>query len=235
MTAPATGAVSLEVAPVIRTIRSLPSKTPDATNTFLELLPKIETHARIAFRHVTCPHTRLENVAETVALAWKWYLRLNERGKDVTLFPMAFAAMAAKAVKAGRRLCGQERAKDVMSPIAQRRYGFVLEALWSIPRVTRDHRRATTCGPEMRDVVAEQLRDNTESPIPDQVAFLIDWPQFVDTLSERDRELAAFLALGHSALHAAAQFGLSPGRVTQIRQRWCCDWRRSQDPALIQS
>lgn len=220
---------------MIPSTHSVPPRSPELANTFLALLPKIETHARIAFRHITCPDTRTENVAETVALAWKWFLRLNERGKDVTLFPTAFAALAAKSVKSGRRLCGQEKAKDVLSRTAQRRHGFVVGSLPSFPRITRGRRLARPRGPRMRDVVEEQLRDNTDSPIPDQVAFRIDWPRFFDSLPERDRELAAFLALGHSAQHAAAQFGLSPGRVTQLRQGWCRDWRHSQDPGLIRA
>ena len=57
------------------------------------------------------------------------------------------------------------------------------------------------------------------TPVPDQVQFRLDWPRFFATLSGRDRRLAAFLALGHSGRQAAGRFGLSPGRVTQLRQR----------------
>ncbi len=54
---------------------------------FLVLLPRIETHALIAFRHLRCPDRRADAVAETVALAWKWYLDLARRGKDAARFP----------------------------------------------------------------------------------------------------------------------------------------------------
>jgi hypothetical protein len=36
---------------------------------FLAFLPRIETHAQIAFRDVRCPDRRAECVAEAVALA----------------------------------------------------------------------------------------------------------------------------------------------------------------------
>src|SRR5207244_1943648 len=54
---------------------------------FLGLLPNIEAHARIFFRHVPCADQKADKIAETVALAWKWLVRLHERGKDVNQFP----------------------------------------------------------------------------------------------------------------------------------------------------
>jgi hypothetical protein len=38
-------------------------------NRFLAVLPRIETHARIYFRHLKCPHQRDEALAESFALA----------------------------------------------------------------------------------------------------------------------------------------------------------------------
>src|SRR5215470_13139885 len=96
--------------------------------------PAVERHARIYFRHLRCPHAREEAVAEAVALAWTWHLRLAQRGKDAALFPSALATFAARAVANGRRLCGQERAKDVLSPRAQRRQNFAVEPLPSSTR-----------------------------------------------------------------------------------------------------
>jgi hypothetical protein len=41
--------------------------------------------------------------------------------------------------------------------------------------------------------------------------------------------MAHFLSLGNSAKAAARRFKLSPGRVTQLRQRWCRDWYALHD------
>src|SRR5262245_35712536 len=71
---------------------------------FLQLLPRVERHARVAFRHVRCPHRRADAVAEVVALAWKWYVRLVRRGQDPASFVTALAAFAARAVRSGRGL-----------------------------------------------------------------------------------------------------------------------------------
>jgi hypothetical protein len=87
---------------------------------FLALLPKLQTHASIAFRHIRCPNKKADCIAETIALAWTWHVRLHEQGKDVNEFLMSFVFLVARAVKSGRRACGTERANNVMSPLARR-------------------------------------------------------------------------------------------------------------------
>ena len=88
-------------------------------------------------------------------------------------------------------------------------------------------------GQNLQDTFEERLRDNTQSPVPDQAAFRIDWPTYFNSLTDRDQRLAEFLSLGHTAKQAARVFGISPARVTQLRQQWCREWRRCQeaDPA----
>jgi hypothetical protein len=141
---------------------------------FLKPVPKIEGHARIYFHGVRCPVTREDRVAECVALAWRWFLGLTARGKDVFQFPMAFAAMVARAVKCGRRLGRQERANAVLSLLAQQRHGFRVGRL---PTSTRRHHEelyADPHGQALLDAFEERLRDNTITPPPDAAAFRVD-------------------------------------------------------------
>ena len=56
---------------------------------FLSILRRIRLHAEISFRGVRCPDLRADKVAEAVALAWKWFRRLAERGRDAADFPAA--------------------------------------------------------------------------------------------------------------------------------------------------
>src|SRR5262249_39913909 len=156
---------------------------------FLALLPRIELHARITFRSVRCPDRRADAIAETVALAWQWHVRLAERGKDVRQFPAAFAALAARAVRSGRRLCGHEKCKDVCSPVAQRQHGFQVAYLPPSTRSAHEHLYATPQGQVLLDAFEERLRDNTLTPVPDQVAFRMDFPAWLRTLTPRDRDL----------------------------------------------
>src|SRR4051812_30437751 len=85
---------------------------PDLHAGFVALLPRVERCARAAFRHVPCPGHRADAVAEVVALAWAWYRRCAERGKDAAEFPAALAGLAARAVRSGRGLCRRDRFAD---------------------------------------------------------------------------------------------------------------------------
>src|SRR5262245_14328397 len=193
---------------------------------FLRLLPKLEAYARIAFRGVRCPVKKEDKVQECVALGWRWFRRLAERGKDVFQFPMAFAALVARAVKCGRRLCGKERANDVLSPRAQQRHGFRVERLPSATRTPHEQLYAEPHGQAMLDAFEERLRDNTVTPPPDQAAFRIDFPRWRGTRSERDRRVIDALMAGGRTQDVSRQFGLTPGRVSQLRRDFLEDWRR---------
>ena len=96
---------------------------------FMVILPRIQLHDQINFRRVKCQCQKEELVAETVALAWKWFVALTKKGKDAGQFVGALATYAARATKCGRRLCGKEKAKDVLSPRAQQGHGFTVSSL----------------------------------------------------------------------------------------------------------
>jgi hypothetical protein len=182
--------------------------------TFLtSVLPKVLTHGRVYFRHLRSAELKEEYVAEMVALAWSWHLRLAERGKDATRFPTALATFAARAVRSGRRLAGMDRANDVLSPLAQWRKGFAVSSLPS---------SSSPSG----NVFDEALRDNAQTPPDEQVCFRIDFPAWRASRTERDRRLLDDLALGERTLDAAGKYGLSPGRVSQLRREFREDWHR---------
>jgi hypothetical protein len=181
---------------------------------FLALLPRIERHARICFRHLGCPQGRDDAVAETVALSWAWYLRLVERGKDPAQFVSTFASYAARAVRRGRRVCGQEAGQEVLSPRAQARHGFAVLRLPEGP--------TSLAG----NPLEEALLDNTVTPPPEAAAFRIDFPAWLATWPERDRRLIEGLGLGERTLARADQFGLTPGRISQKRREYHGDWER---------
>jgi hypothetical protein len=84
-----------------------PSSSPNLLQArFLAILPRIERHGRLYFRHVKCPLQKEEMLAEMRGLCWKWFIRLIRRGKDVLQFVSALASYAARAVNSGRRVCG---------------------------------------------------------------------------------------------------------------------------------
>src|SRR5262245_6177974 len=178
---------------------------------FLSILPRIELHGRISFRFLRCPALRDDAVAEVVALAWKWHLRLAQRGKDATQFPSALATFAALAVKGGRRVCGRERARDVLSHSAHRQHQIKVERLPDFSAVGGTF-------------LEEALVDNTQTPPPEQAAFRLDFPAWLKTRSDRDRRLAEDLMRGERTLDVGTKFGLSPARVSQLRLAFKQDW-----------
>lgn len=190
---------------------------------FLRILPKIVLHAEYSFRYVKCPQTRDDFVAESVALTWKWFLRLVEQAKDPTDFPTVLASFAVRAVKSGRRLCRQESPKDALSPTAHRRRGFVLTKLPDFST-------------ESTNPLQEALIDNSQSPVPEQVAFRIDVPRWLAQRPERNREISVDLALGHKTGELARCYRLSPARVSQLRRQLEHSWRTFIDelPTLRQ-
>jgi hypothetical protein len=179
---------------------------------FLALvLPKVVSHGRVYFRHLRSAELKEEYLAEMVALTWKWHLRLAERGKDSTRFPSALATFAARAVRSGRRLAGMDRARDVLSPLAQQRKGF---AVGKLP----------DCSTLDGSPLDEALHDNTKSPPDQQAMFRIDFPLWRASRNERDRRVLDDLMVGERTLDVAARHGITAARVSQLRRELHDDW-----------
>jgi hypothetical protein len=198
----------------------------DLHTRFLKMLPRIELHGRIFFRNLRCQQEKTDAIAEMVALAWKWYVRLAQRGKDAADFVVAFCRFLGVAVKSGRKITGLEKAKDVMNPINQQRRGFKVERLPASTLVSYEELYSTPHGQERQDAFEERLRHNTISPVPEQVAFRIDWPAWMRTRTERDRRIINDLMNGERTFDVSRRYGISPGRVSQLRQEYHEDWLR---------
>lgn len=198
--------------------------SPADHSTFLALLPRVELHARISFAHVKCPATRADKVAECVALAWHWYARLNERGKDVNQFVMVFVYLVARAVKSGRRVAGMEKARDVMSEQAQRRHSFTVERLPASCSATHHELYGDPNGQGRHDAWEDRLRDNTVTPPDEQAAFRIDFAAWLKSLTPRERRMIRAMALNERTLDLARQFDVSPARISQMRREFHDDW-----------
>jgi hypothetical protein len=180
---------------------------------FLLILPRIELHACIFFRQIKCPAAKEDAIAETVALAWKWYVRLSARGKPVSEFVATFAAYAAFGVKSGRRVCGQEKPKDALSAIARQRHGFTISPL-------------PDGGGADGSALEEALHDNTQTPVDEQVMFRLDFPAWRRTRTDRDRRVIDDLMVGERTADVASKYGLSPARVSQLRRDLHADWQQ---------
>ena len=191
---------------------------------FLEVLPRIEGRARVYFRDVRCAFKKADCIAETIGLAWKWFCRLVQRGKDVLQFVGALASLAARAVRSGRRACGQERANDVMSRVAQRRHGFTVQPL--TPTRTSHENLHSPTSQRLQDIMEERLTDNTVTPPPEQAAFRIDFPQWLKTLTARERRIIRAMSGNERTKDLSQRFGVSAGRISQMRREFKAGWER---------
>src|SRR5262249_12676850 len=159
------------------------------------------------------PDKHEELIAEMVGLCWRWFVRLVQRGKDPTQFVSALASYAARAVHSGRRLCGQERSRDVLSPVAQRRHGFVVEELPAWTAAAQETLRGPVLGQRRQDAFEERLRDNPITPVPDQVQFRIDFPAWLQTLTGRERRIIRAMGRNERTGELSRRFEVSPARI----------------------
>jgi len=179
---------------------------------FLDILPIIERHGRCYFRHLRCIHRLEEALAEMRAIAWKWFLKLVARGKDAAGFRTTLAVFLARAVRNGRRLCGQERARDVLSSRAQQRKGFTVQSFPEHDSGTEDN------------TTLDALRDNTKSPPDEQAAFRIDFHAWLKRQTDRNRRIAVDMSMGDKTKELADKYGTTQGRISQLRREFMEDW-----------
>lgn len=186
---------------------------------FVVHLSRIQSHVRYALRHVASRDTRDELVCEAVALAWKHFAALSARGKKPEEFTSTLGRRCAQAARAGRRLAGGERARDVLSPVARVRHGVVVVRLGT-------HVPEPGCAPSGpgAEVVADALVVDPKARVADQAAFRIDFPMWRSRLSARHRAIADALAGGDGTAEAAARFGVTPARVSQLREALRSSW-----------
>jgi hypothetical protein len=200
------------------------SKLVELHARFLDILPRIEMHGDIYFRHLK-PHRKADAIQEMRALGWLWYVRLIDRGRDPQDFVATFVTLLARAVNSGRRLAGMMKAKDVMNPAAQKRHGFKVEPLPGSTRTFHDHLYSSPRGQKLHDEFEERLCDNTVTPVPDQVCFRLDFPAFLETLTPRERRMIRAMANNERTLDLSKEFEVSPSRISQMRREFHDGWK----------
>jgi hypothetical protein len=179
--------------------------------TFLELLPKIRASVLQAIRHLPREH-RDEALQEAIAQAFLGFVILMNRERPEFVYPTVLARYALCRVRDGRTLGSRKNSWDVLSRVAQRRRGFTVGNL--------------SRGAADRGGWGEAVVEDRRTPVPDQVSFRIDFPEWLARLSARNRRIAESLACGHSTQTVARKFRLSPGRISQLRREFQESWEQ---------
>jgi hypothetical protein len=180
---------------------------------FLEMLPQIRRQASIAFRNQRF-EIREELIQEVIANCYRAWVRLVRRGRELVVYPTPLAQYAIKQVRGGRRVGGRLNLQDILSPQARRHYGITIE---------RIDRRNPQDG-----VWNEQLVEDRRAGPAETAAARLDLSAWLRTLSKRNRQIAKALSLGETTCDVAKQFGLTAGRVSQLRDWLREHWERFQ-------
>jgi hypothetical protein len=149
-------------------------------------------------------------VQEVVAGSFAAYARLIELGKEELAFSSALARFAVGQVRAGRKVGSRRCVREVMSSYAQNCKGFQVDRLDYFDE-------EESC---WREIVVEDRRANPA----DIAACRIDFSAWLRLLPSRRRQVALALAAGESTGGAAKRFGLTAGRISQLRQWFRESW-----------
>jgi hypothetical protein len=149
-----------------------------------------------------------EAVQEGIANCLQAFVRLQQQNRAEDAKASSLARFAARQVRSGRTVGSRLNSHDPLSRYAQIKNGL---------RVNRFE------SAELSHSIEEALVDRRTS-IPQRVALRIDLPSWLGTLSRNLQRIASDLALGFSTGEVAAKYGLTAGRVSQIRRELYKSW-----------
>ncbi len=184
-----------------------------ARDRFLTMLPQIRAQALVAFRKLRA-ELRAELVQEVIANAYCAFVRLVQQGKEDVAFQTPLAWYAIRQIRDGRRVGSKRNVRDISAEHAQRVHGIRIQRLEQRDRKTN----------QWREVLVE---DRHASPA-DTAAARIDVAAWFKTMPRRARKIAKVLAAGESTMNAAKQFGVTAGRISQLRRELQASWEQFQ-------
>jgi hypothetical protein len=194
------------------------TETPASHAVFVAMLPAIRRTAQITFRKIR-PELRGELIEEVVANCYVAYARLIERGQADRALPSPLARFAIAQVRAGRRVGNRLRISDALSSCAQYRKQFFVEPLDQYD--------------EEEECWQQVLIEDKRATPAEVAACRIDFAEWLRRLTARLRKIALALASGETTKGVAEQFGLSPARISQLREWLKKNWEAFQSEAKI--
>jgi hypothetical protein len=186
----------------------------DPAAAFVHVLPVIRRHAEARFRYLPA-FEREERVAETVAAAFCGLVTLARKGPTSRATAATLADFACRHADADRHVGGRQSSVDVLSRRARKRQRFRVRSLMRM----REE-------PDWREMAVE----NRKTSPADIAAFRIDFQEWLRTRTARERRIIDCLATGERTTAVADRFGLTPGRVSQLRRRFEQSWTAFTNP-----
>ena len=189
-------------------------KSPPAWHADFEaMIPTIEAHAKVAFRHLG-REAREEMVQEVLCNCCQAYARLVELGKTAVAYPTALARFGVRQAKEGRKVGGKLNVRDISSDYCQLKKNLLLERL---DRYDSEEQ-----------AWSEILVEDKHAGPAETAIVRLDFSTWLNLLPRRLRKIAMFLGNGETTSAAAKRFRVSQGRISQIRRELLSAWRRFQ-------
>jgi DNA-directed RNA polymerase specialized sigma24 family protein len=190
-----------------------------AQGAFATQLPDFDRIFHRAFRKCT-RHDHDDLVAEARGSAWKAWASLTVRGRDpLDVGARTIAAYVVRHVLGGRTVASRtygHQYRDLLHPRFCRRHGIEPISL-DAPR--EDNKTAA----ELWEAV---LRTNLRTSVPRQVAFRLDFRDWLAQVPPRKRQVAELLAAGHDVTAVAQALGVTPSAISQSRTWLERSWRQ---------
>jgi DNA-binding CsgD family transcriptional regulator len=170
---------------------------------FLAMLPGIEARLRMTFRYLGTDR-RDESISEAIAHSLFAYVRLYERGRADVATASTLAFYSSRQVKRGRPAVGRVNSKEPFSLYAQLGHNIKVEQL-------------TT---NWIDVMVMDKR----ASVVELVAAKLDVAAWFSSLPQRTKQIAKDLAFGCSTSEVARKYGITSGRISQLRRTLEVSW-----------
>jgi hypothetical protein len=177
---------------------------------FVTMLPEIQQRLRQAFRHLDA-EAREDSIEEAIVHSLLSYSRLHERGRAESASPSSLAWYATLQVKRGRPAGGRMNGKEPLSRYAQLGNGIRIE--------------------QMHGNWIDAMVEDKRASVTDQVAAKMDVGAWFATLTQRMKEIAKDLACGFTTSEVAMKYGVSSGRISQLRRTLEESWAEFQQEA----
>jgi hypothetical protein len=185
---------------------------------FVSMLPVITKVARQSFAGRD-PEAKQEAVAEATAAAFIMFVRLAEQGREALAYPSVLGMFGVRRVRIGRMAATPMNCKDVASTYCQLQKGVTVERLDQFDR---------------EDGSWQEVLVESKTAGPAEVAAArIDVGAWLKSLPRRTRRIATVLAKGEGTGKAAKMFGVSAGRISQMRRELMESWEEFSGEALI--
>ena len=177
---------------------------------FVAMLPEIQQKLRLAFCRLD-HEAREDAMEEGIVHSLLAYLRLHEQGRADVATASSLAWYSSRQVKRGRPSAGSMNGKEPLSRYAQIGNGIQIE-------------------PHSKWI--DMLVEDKRATVPDQVAAKLDVGAWFATLTKRMKEIAKDLAFGFSTSEVAKKYGVTAGRISQMRRMLEESWLMFQGEAV---